>query len=157
MDNAGTMTGSALDNSNANSEELLKKTCDLATAFFAGLRERPVGRPVDYSAMLANMGGPLPLEGEDPLHVVQHLSTVADPGLVATAGPRHFGFVIGGSLPAALAAEWLAAFVEIHSFLGMGGYLDHLHSQRGRAFQNSEIGRALDRDHVPRLRHRSKA
>jgi glutamate/tyrosine decarboxylase-like PLP-dependent enzyme len=116
MDNAGTMTDGALDNRDANSEELLKKTCDLATAFFAGLRDRPVGRPVDYPALLANMGGPLPLEGEDPLHVVHHLSTVADPGLVATAGPRHFGFVIGGSLPAALAAEWLAAAWDQNAF-----------------------------------------
>src|SRR5918992_363916 len=35
------------------------------------------------------------------------LAAAADPGIVATAGPRFFGFVIGGSLPAAVAADWL--------------------------------------------------
>ncbi len=55
------------------------------------------------------MGKSLPTKGEDSLHVVEHLREVAEPGLVATAGPRYFGFVVGGSLPAALASEWLTA------------------------------------------------
>jgi glutamate/tyrosine decarboxylase-like PLP-dependent enzyme len=88
---------------------LLKRTCDVANEFLDGLKDRPVGCPVDYSTLLANMGGPLPLEGEDPLYLIEHLCKVADPGIVATAGPRYFGFVTGGSLPAAVAAEWLAA------------------------------------------------
>ena len=55
------------------------------------------------------MGGPLPDGPSDPVEVVEALAAAADPGLVATAGPRFFGFVIGGSLPAALGAEWLTA------------------------------------------------
>jgi glutamate/tyrosine decarboxylase-like PLP-dependent enzyme len=55
------------------------------------------------------MGGPLPEHGEAPGEVVADLARAADPGLVASAGPRYFGFVIGGSLPAALAADWLTS------------------------------------------------
>jgi glutamate/tyrosine decarboxylase-like PLP-dependent enzyme len=50
----------------------------------------------------------LPAGGADPAAVIEHLAAAADAGLVASAGPRYFGFVIGGSLPAALAADWLA-------------------------------------------------
>ena len=53
------------------------------------------------------MGGELPVEGEASLHVIQQLWKVADPGLVATVGPRYFGFVVGGSLPVAVAVDWL--------------------------------------------------
>src|SRR5215208_5549982 len=58
----------------------------------------------------------MPTRGEDPLHVVERLAETADPGLVATAGPRHFGFVIGGVLPAALAADWLTSTWDQNAF-----------------------------------------
>ena len=44
-------------------------------------------------------------ESEGTIQVIEHLAKAIEPGLVATAGPRYFGFVIGGSLPAALAAD----------------------------------------------------
>src|SRR5438132_11382721 len=53
------------------------------------------------------LGGPLPEQGEPAARVVEELASKADPGIVASGGPRFFGFVIGGSVPAALAADWL--------------------------------------------------
>jgi glutamate/tyrosine decarboxylase-like PLP-dependent enzyme len=88
---------------------LLQKTCDIAVDFLESLPGREVGRPVDYSALLATMGGNLPQNGEDPLHVIEHLAKTTASALVASPGPRYFGFVIGGSMPAALAADWLTS------------------------------------------------
>jgi glutamate/tyrosine decarboxylase-like PLP-dependent enzyme len=88
---------------------LLRRTAELATAYLDGLDERRVGGPVDLAALRAAMGGPLPEVGEDPTAVVEALARDAEPGIVGTAGPRYFGFVIGGSQPAALAADWLTS------------------------------------------------
>jgi glutamate/tyrosine decarboxylase-like PLP-dependent enzyme len=55
------------------------------------------------------LGGPLREAGDDPLAALDSLAHGADRGIVATAGPRYFGFVVGGSLPAALAADWLVS------------------------------------------------
>src|SRR5204862_67273 len=63
----------------------------------------------DASAVRASLGGPLPQQGEPAGRVVEDLARHADPGLVATAGPRYFGFVVGGSVPAALGADWLTS------------------------------------------------
>ncbi len=87
----------------------MRQAADLAVEFLAGLAERPVGRPIHPDELRATLGGELPDDGEPPEKVLAHLATDADPGLVATAGPRYFGFVIGGSLPVTVATEWLAA------------------------------------------------
>lgn len=92
-----------------NYQHILKRVSDLAIEFLESLPERPVGRPVNYAGLLARMGGELPAEGEDAQQVIENLVEAAKPGLVATAGPRYFGFVIGGAHPVGLAADWLAA------------------------------------------------
>src|ERR1051326_4190240 len=90
-----------------NYKDLLERTGSIAGEFLRGLSERPVGRPVDFESLLEGFGDELPAEGEDSLRVIEELWRLADPGLVATAGPRYFGFVVGGSLPASVAADWL--------------------------------------------------
>jgi glutamate/tyrosine decarboxylase-like PLP-dependent enzyme len=89
--------------------DLLKRTADLAQEFLDGLPERRVGTAVPIEELRAALGGPLPERGEDDLRVIEHLARAADPGLVGMAGPRYFGFVIGGHVPASLAADWLTS------------------------------------------------
>jgi glutamate/tyrosine decarboxylase-like PLP-dependent enzyme len=88
---------------------LLRLAAELAREYLAALPERPVGRPIEPDALRSALGGELPDHGEDPEQVLARLTRSAEPGLVATAGPRYFGFVIGGSLPVTVATEWLAA------------------------------------------------
>ncbi|MEA2548634.1 MAG: hypothetical protein QOE42_1232, partial [Chloroflexota bacterium] len=88
---------------------LLHQTADLAADFLDGLPTRPVRATASHDELVATMGGPLPARGEAPGEVVADLAAIADPGLIGSAGPRYFGFVIGGSLPSALAADWLTS------------------------------------------------
>ena len=80
-----------------------------ARRFLEGLDARHVDATAQASEISDVLGGPLPERGEDPEAVIDSLAAGADPGIVATAGPRHFGFVMGGSLPAALAADWMVS------------------------------------------------
>ncbi|MBI4563399.1 MAG: aspartate aminotransferase family protein [Planctomycetes bacterium] len=97
-------------------DDLLRRTSDLAMEFLKTLQDRPVGRPVGHARLLADLGGSLPVHGEDSLRVIEGLAQAATRGLVATAGPRYFGFVVGGALPAGVAAEWLAAAWDQNAF-----------------------------------------
>jgi len=86
---------------------LLTRTTELANDFLDRLPDRPVGPATDLAALRAALGGPLPDGPQDATAVIEELARDAEPGLVGTPGPRYFGFVIGGSLPATVAADWL--------------------------------------------------
>jgi len=88
---------------------LLTRTADLAAGYLESLARRPVGGPVDLPALRDALGGSVPETGTDPLETIEWLASAADPGLVGSAGPRYFGFVVGGSLPAPLGADWLTS------------------------------------------------
>jgi glutamate/tyrosine decarboxylase-like PLP-dependent enzyme len=57
---------------------------------------------------LAKFREPFPASPSDPMQVIEKLDELGSPATVATTGGRYFGFVIGGTLPASLAANWLA-------------------------------------------------
>ncbi|MCX6467656.1 MAG: pyridoxal-dependent decarboxylase [Pseudonocardiales bacterium] len=92
-----------------DSDDLLVRAARTAAAYRAGLAERPVAAARPPDAVRAAFAGPLPAGPTPPADVVDALVAAADGGLVATAGPRFFGFVVGGALPAATAADVLAA------------------------------------------------
>jgi len=88
---------------------LLGRTAQIATDYLRTVDGRPVVPQADLAELRRELGGPLPDGPTEQLAVVEELARVAGPGLVASAGPRYFGFVIGGALPAALAADWLTS------------------------------------------------
>ncbi len=90
-------------------EAALDRAHDLARLFLKSLPTRPVGPGATFEDLVRSLGGPLPESGDEPERVVEALARAVEPGLVGSAGPRYFGFVIGGSVPAALAADWLTS------------------------------------------------
>jgi glutamate/tyrosine decarboxylase-like PLP-dependent enzyme len=88
---------------------LLTHTAELAAGYLDSLERRQVGGPVDLAALRAALGGPAPETGADAVETIDWLRNGVEPGLVGSAGPRYFGFVVGGSLPAPLAADWLTS------------------------------------------------
>ncbi len=101
--------------------ELLRRTAEIASGFLDSLDERSVWPPASVRELRQALGGPLPHEPGDPLAVVEALAAEVDPGVVAIPGGRYFGFVIGGSLPAALAADWLTSVWDQNAGLVIGG------------------------------------
>ena len=91
------------------SNSLLDLARDRASDFLRELPDRHVGAEATRDELVAALHVPLSDDGEDPAAVIDALSRGADRGLIACAGPRYFGFVIGGSLPVALAADWLTS------------------------------------------------
>ena len=103
-----------------NDHAPLERARDIAVRFLDSLADRPVHRHPDPALLRSRLDVGLPERGDDPALVVEALAEAVEPGLVATAGPRFFGFVIGGSLPAALAADWLSSAWDQNAGLHVG-------------------------------------
>ena len=89
--------------------ELLEGASQRAITYVEALRTRRVSPDTTAMERLAELDMSLPDQGLDPEAVLRTLDEVGSPATVGSAGSRYFGFVIGGSLPASLAAQWLAA------------------------------------------------
>ena len=96
--------------------DLMRDAAERGVRYLQGLAERPVAASKDAIAGLTALGGPLPEAGTAPEDVLALLDQHASPATVANAGPRYFGFVTGGTLPAAAAANWLAGAWDQNAF-----------------------------------------
>jgi glutamate/tyrosine decarboxylase-like PLP-dependent enzyme len=89
--------------------DVLADAARLGRDFVDGLPDRHVGATATADELHARLSRPLTDGGEDPRTVIAQLARDVEPGLIASAGPRYFGFVVGGALPTAVAADWLTS------------------------------------------------
>ena len=90
-------------------KDLLSRAHEIAQHYLDSIGERPVRATATRATLMEALGGPLPEKPADGLTVIDDLAEKADPGIVASAGPRYFGFVTGGALPVTVAADWIAS------------------------------------------------
>src|SRR3954469_21486594 len=89
--------------------DALARAEEHAIEWLGSVNERNVGPTAPIDELLTAFGGPLPDGPTDPGAVVDELARLAEPGLMAMPSGRFFGWVIGGTLPAALGADWLVS------------------------------------------------
>ncbi|HEX4934011.1 MAG TPA: aminotransferase class V-fold PLP-dependent enzyme, partial [Gemmatimonadaceae bacterium] len=88
---------------------VLDRAAEHAAEFLDSLPTRPVAPPFTRQDLLKILAVPLSEGGEDGLAVLDALAAAGKGGALGTAGPRFFGFVIGGSLPVTVGADWLTS------------------------------------------------
>jgi len=89
--------------------DLMDRVHRHALDFLLALPDRHVGARATREEMLQALRVPLREDGEASSVVIDDLAAQGERGAIASAGPRYFGFVIGGSLPVSLAADWLVS------------------------------------------------
>lgn len=101
--------------------ELFRQVADHAADFVETLETRPIRADADVEELTSSLGGPLPDGPTDPRAVIASLVEKVEPGLCATPSGRFFGFVIGGAVPAAVAADMLASAWDQNAGLYVSG------------------------------------
>ncbi len=101
----------------ADMSSLLASVQQHASKWFAALEKRPVRAMLSGDELRKTLGGPLPQKGIAAEKIAEILADAGMRGTLALAGPRYFGFVIGGTLPAAVAADWLVSAWDQNSGL----------------------------------------
>jgi glutamate/tyrosine decarboxylase-like PLP-dependent enzyme len=88
---------------------LLQRTAEIAGEYLTSLPERAVRADASLDELRSRLRVALNDAPQPAMEVIEQLATAAAPGLVGTQSPRYFGFVIGGALDAAIAADWLTS------------------------------------------------
>lgn len=92
----------------------------IAREYVAGLGTRRVSQDASPVEMARLLDEPLPQEQMDSSAVVAEWLRRAEPGIVASPGPRFFGYVVGGVTPAALAGDWITSAIDQNGGLWAG-------------------------------------
>jgi glutamate/tyrosine decarboxylase-like PLP-dependent enzyme len=100
-------------------DELLTDACARAGRYLSSIQARRVAPSPESVARLAKFYEPVPDRPCDPLQVLSLLDEVGSGATVASTGGRYFGFVTGGTLPVALAANWFAGAWDQNAALGV--------------------------------------
>jgi len=98
---------------------LLRETAEKSIRWLEALPFRRVGPWASAEELRKSLGGSLNEEGMNPSEVLSFFSQEAEPGLTGSPGPRYFGFVMGGALPASLAADWLSSAWDQNAVLAV--------------------------------------
>jgi len=98
---------------------LLRETAEKAISWLEALPFRRVGPRASAEELRKSLGGSLNEEGMNPSEILSSFSKGAEPGLTGSPGPRYFGFVTGGALPASLAADWLSSAWDQNAVLAV--------------------------------------
>lgn len=101
--------------------ELYRQAADHAADFVETLQTRPIRAEADVDELTSSLGGPLPEGPTDPRAVIASLVENVEPGLCATPSGRFFGFVIGGAVPASVAADILTSAWDQNAGLYVAG------------------------------------
>ena len=88
---------------------VLDTTAKAAQRLYADLDHVHVAARAGYEELKSRFDLPLPDDGVDAVRVLEELLENARDGLVGSGGPRFVGWVLGGSLPSAIAADWLVS------------------------------------------------
>ncbi|WP_229072369.1 hypothetical protein [Actinoplanes sp. DH11] len=102
-------------------DDVLGATTRIAAQWLDSLDERPIAARAGLTELRERLGVPLPDGPVPALEVIEQLAEAAGPGLLASPSGRFFGFVIGGGVPAAVAADWLTTVWDQNAGLGRFG------------------------------------
>jgi glutamate/tyrosine decarboxylase-like PLP-dependent enzyme len=93
----------------STSSVILREAAERAVRYLEGVQNRRVYPSMEALHNLVGLGGALPERPQHAVEVIAQLDEVGSPGTVASTGGRYFGFVVGGALPATVAANWIAS------------------------------------------------